>query len=80
MLTRNDLGTLILEALTELKGSGKVVDIAKTIWGQHEESLRRSGDLFYSWQYDMRWAALKLRKEGKLRVSDKRGIWELPSN
>ncbi|SDW39046.1 hypothetical protein SAMN05444006_10397 [Allgaiera indica] len=28
-----------------------------------------SGDLFYTWQYDMRWAAQNLRGAGKLVLS-----------
>jgi len=37
------------------------------------------GDLFYTWQYDMRWAATKLRRDGKLKAATRspKGTWEL---
>ena len=39
----------------------------------------QSDDLFYTWQYDFRWAATELRKEGIIRSADlsPKGIWEL---
>jgi len=37
-----------------LKGETSIVRIAKHIWDCHEADLRASGDLFFTWQYDMR--------------------------
>lgn len=45
-----------------------MIDVAKHIWANHEDELKRSGDLFYSWQYDMRWAAQNLRGAGQLTL------------
>jgi len=64
----------------EKKGKGApIVEICKHVWNNHEEELRNMGDLFYTWQYDIRWAATELRKEGKLKDESisPRGIWEL---
>ena len=38
-------------------GSAGIVEICKHIWQFHEAEIRNSGDLLYTWQYDMRWAA-----------------------
>lgn len=45
----------------------------------HEQELRDAGDLFFSWQYDLRWAAQALRNEGELKAKDgkRSGGWEL---
>ena len=63
-------GTLaqwIVEALEAHEGSAGIVAICKHIWKHHESDLRESGDEFYTWQYDMRWAGNRLRSEGVLQ-------------
>lgn len=79
MAKRSDLIDWVEAALRKSGGEATIVEIAKLIWSAQEEELRNSGDLFYTWQYDMRWAALKLRKDGKLADADstKRGTWAL---
>lgn len=69
----------VLEALERLGGTGSVVAVAREIWAKHEAELRAAGDLFYTWQYDMRWAATVLRKDKKLRAAEDspRGSWEV---
>ncbi len=70
----------VLEALEQLKGEGTVIDVCKVIWQRHESDLRASGDLFYTWQYDIRWAAQALRNDGRLQKSPPRSRtpWRLP--
>jgi hypothetical protein len=71
---RQDLRAWVLEALNNLGGSGSVVEVSREVWKSHEPDLRSSGNLFYTWQYDIRWAAQVLRDEGKLKgVEGKRG-------
>jgi len=53
-----------LEAIEKQGGSVTIVEICKHIWKHHEKELRAAGDLFYTWQYDMRWAGQKLEDEG----------------
>lgn len=79
MATRGDLMPWILKALNDVGGEAKIVQVARHIWDNHEDDLRSSDDLFFTWQYDMRWAAMKLRKEGKLTAPEatKRGSWAL---
>ena len=76
MATRDDLKRWVFEALTDL-GPSKVPEIAKHIWINHEAELRKSGDLFYTWQYAMRWEGQKLQMEGKLTKKAGAGRWAL---
>lgn len=79
MADRNKLKDWIFEALEKNNGRSSIVDIAGYIWENYEQELRSSGDLFYTWQYDMRWAAMKMRKQGKLAptANADRGFWSL---
>jgi hypothetical protein len=79
---RDKLKVWILQALQELGGRATIVDVAEQIWNRHEAELRLSGKLLFTWQYDMRWAAMILRKQ-KLLVSsgnEERGVWALSSS
>jgi len=67
----------ILEALASLGGEATVVEVAKYICDSHESELRAAGDLFYTWQYGMRWAAQELQKESKLAKNGKNRAWIL---
>lgn len=69
----------VLEALRALGGRGRVIEVARYVWANHEQELRQEGDLLYTWQYDMRWAAQRLRHEGKLKAvnGDRSLPWEL---
>ncbi len=79
MQSRNDLCDWLIEALKAHNGSASIVEICKYVWNHHEQDLKSAGDLFYSWQYDIRWAATQLRKKGSLRDEkfSPRGVWEL---
>jgi len=79
MADRDDLQVWLVEALKANNGSATLIDVCKHIWQNHEHELRDSGDLFYKWQYDVRWAALVLRKEGVLASVDAspKGVWKL---
>lgn len=77
MATRADLPEWVLEALEELGGSAHAVDVAKVVWRRHEPEIRASGDLFYTWQYDLRWAGTTLRKQGFLSENSRGEKWSL---
>jgi hypothetical protein len=79
MASKTDLQDWVLEALRSAGGSAPLVEVCKRIWSSHEDDLRVSGDLFYRWQYDTRWAAHQLRRRGLLRpvASSPKGVWEL---
>ncbi len=77
MADREDLKQWVYEALKELGGEGSVVEIAKIIWRDHETDLKASGDLFYRWQYEMRWAGQVLQQEKKLAKLKSPRKWRL---
>jgi hypothetical protein len=67
MSTRHDLDEWVLDALSALGGSGTIVDVCRWIWGSKRSDLETSGDLLYTWQYDVRWAVKRLRLRKKLK-------------
>lgn len=79
MATKHDLADWTVQALRSMGGRARLVDVCKHIWQHHEARLRESGDLFYTWQYDVRWAADELRRTKKMKPAtvSPRGIWEL---
>ena len=66
MAGKTELKQWVVDAIEARGGESTLLDVAKYIWENHEQDLRASGDLFYKWQYDMRWAATSLRREGKM--------------
>jgi len=77
MVTRDDLKPWIIDALKFSSGKAGVVEIAKHIWRNHRTELEESGDFFFKWQYEMRWAGQQLSKEGKIAKVRSTGVWEL---
>jgi hypothetical protein len=79
MATREDIKSWVVQALSSNGGRATLVEVARHIWGHHETELRSSGDLFFTWQYDMRWAALTLRKLGQMKpaATGDKGMWAL---
>ena len=79
MIAKVGLQSWVAEALEDLGGRAHLVAVAKRIWAAHEQDLRNSGDLFFTWQYDMRWAANRLRSLKVLRAATESpvGVWEL---
>ncbi len=80
MADKSILESWIVEALKEHGGSADLIDVCKTVWRRHEADLRAAGDLFYTWQYDIRWAGTKLRKRGILAPASReksREPWQL---
>jgi len=75
MAKREILKAMVLEALVDAGQPLGWVDCAKAIWNKRQDDLLASGDVFYTWQYDMRWAMQVLRDEDRVqRVG--RGKWE----
>jgi len=79
MATRDDLQDWVMQALKSLGGTGSIVQVARHIWVNHSKDLQSSGDLFYTWQYDMRWAATKLRNRNIILPAEasQKGQWRL---
>ena len=79
MKTRKDLCDWIVEALKELKGSGKIAKIREIIWQHHKDDLINSGNLHFTWHEDIFWAATQLRAKGILKnaKATSKSVWEL---
>ena len=79
MAKREDMTDWIVQCLNSRGGSGWPRDVSKYVWENYESELKASGDLLYTWQYDIRWAAQKLRNSGVLKpVDGRRDLpWEL---
>ena len=80
MAKKEDMLVWVISALNSMvdkKGSPK--DVCKYVWKHYQKELEKSGDLLYTWQYDIRWSAQKLRNIGKLKkVGGKKTLpWEL---
>ena len=78
-MTRYDLPDILYSAIKEMGGQTNIIDVCKYVWEKHAPELQSAGDLFYSWQYDIRWAATELRKTGRMKAAElsPRGIWEV---
>jgi hypothetical protein len=78
-MDKDELKRAVLDAIRIQGGKATVVQVAKYIWQHHEADLRAPGDRFYTWQYEVRWLANVLRREGRLApVEDSpRGVWIL---
>jgi hypothetical protein len=74
---KEDLQTWVLEAVDAHHGEATLVSVAEHIWEHRQTELRAYGEAFYTWQYDMRWAAQYLRDRGVLSGAKQapRGVW-----
>jgi hypothetical protein len=81
MVKKADLKDWVVDALKARGGEGSILYVAQYIWDHHQKDLH-GHQLFYSWQYDMRWAAAELREAGVLVAAkdDRRGKWTLKKN
>lgn len=78
-MTRYDLPDMLYAAIKAMGGKTNIIDVCKYFWEHHGPELQSSGDLFYTWQYDIRWAATELRKSKRMKAAEisPRGIWEI---
>lgn len=78
-MKREDLPAALYVVMKKMGGEGTLLDICKEFWNQFESDLQNSGDLFYTWQYDIRWAATTLRKLGKMEDASncEKGVWKI---
>jgi hypothetical protein len=52
MTARAELVDWVYEAVKAKGGAATIVQVASHIWENHENDLKKSGDLFFTWQYD----------------------------
>jgi hypothetical protein len=77
--SRASLEGWIIEALEQSGGTASLVDVTRRIWDEHQSDLEQAGDLLFTWQYDLRWAAYRLRRRHLLKAAEDSpfGLWEL---
>lgn len=87
-MEREALPIILYEIIKELGGRALMIDVFKSFWDKYHSELLSSGDLFYTWNYDIRWAATNLRRNGLMKQASRRmhnnpgdsspnGIWEI---
>ena len=78
-MNRHDLPHILYTSIKDLGGQADIIGACKYIWQHYQNELECSGDLFYTWQYDIRWAATELRKTGRMKAAElsAKGIWEI---
>ena len=77
MASKRDLEKWIVDALMSSGGTSTIVEVCKYVWEHHESDLRKSGDLFYTWGYDIRWARNNLAEKGVIDRNSPKGTWRL---
>ena len=80
-IDRNGIAELVTKALENLGGSAHIHDVSKELWSLlKKRGITEKDDIFYTWQYDMRWASHKLRNSGNLQKSNisnlPKGYWK----
>ncbi|MBT9448783.1 hypothetical protein ICN84_01690 [Akkermansia glycaniphila] len=87
-MTRKDLPNILYQLLQKLGGKASMMTIFREFWKVYGNQLSPTDDMFYTWNYDIRWAATQLRQQKRMRgastkenthgvpVSPK-GIWEI---
>lgn len=79
MATRENMKPWVLAALKSMGGTGWPREVSKYIWHNYRDQIEGSDSLLYTWQYDIRWTAMAMRKEGLLKPVEGRTDkpWEL---
>lgn len=79
MVTRESFKPWVIAALEDHRKRAHLSLVTKHIWDHHKDEILDSNKMIYTWQYDIRWAANSLRREGKLKEVKKPydGVWEL---
>ena len=76
-MKRADLKQPVLEALKAKGGSASIAEVCQYVWENYEAGLRASGNYFYTWQYELRWASDELVRAEKIEKGNPRGRWSL---
>lgn len=72
------LSSWILEAMGVCGPTASPLQVAKVVWAKHEQDLRATGDLLFTWQLDLHSTAEAMAAEGRLGLEES-GAWSLPA-
>ena len=70
------LRSWIVESLQVSGPTASPLTVAKGVWIRHEQDLRATADLLFTWQLDLRDTAEAMAAEGSL-VIEETGAWTL---
>ena len=78
-MRRDDLPDLLYKCLSDLGGEATVLETTAYFWSRHDTELRKSGNLFYTWRYDLHQAAKALRRQHRMMEAfySREGVWAL---
>lgn len=78
-IDRTVMATWTLEAIRHLGGKATILQMCKEVWENHSVQIVGADDFRYVWQFEVRWAADLLRRQGRLRCAKEslRWTWEL---
>ena len=75
-MTREDFKPWIMEALNAHDGKAEIFQVSRFIWDNYQHRISLDKKILYTWQYEIRWAALGLRDDGLIDLGKfKRGVW-----
>ena len=60
-MTRQDFKPWILEALDAHDGRAEIFQVSRFIWDNYHHKISKDKKMLYTWQYEIRWAALSLK-------------------
>lgn len=78
-MSRYDLPDILYASIRALGGQADIISVCKYVWAHYQTELECSGDLFFTWQFDLRWAATELRKAKRMKAAEvsPKGVWEV---
>lgn len=77
-MKKSDLPNILYDIIRSLGGRADMMTVFEEFWRRYGATLTPPDPLFYTWNYDIRWAATELRKSGKMKSTHlcEKGIWE----
>ncbi len=66
-MERKDLPDLLYKTISSLGKKAPMTIVFREFWKLYACNLDSSENMFYTWNYDLRWAATELRKKGKMK-------------
>lgn len=77
-MTREELKPMIVKALEAHNGRAAIYKVSEFIWEKYSSKILDDKRMLYTWQYEMRWAAMALQKDGLIELGKfKKGVWSL---